>query len=94
MIAHVGARNFNEAVKMGSEIYDELKFIFLARIGKTAVNVVVLQSPQWQSYSRVCFCQMNERLIDTWNKLTFSLPDSYILLLLVTVDQNAATLWR
>jgi enolase len=39
MVALVGARNFSEAVRMGSEIYHELKFILSARMGKTAVNV-------------------------------------------------------
>jgi enolase len=38
MIAPVGARNFSEAVRMGSEIY-QLKFILSTKIGKTAVNV-------------------------------------------------------
>jgi enolase len=39
MIAPVGARNFSEAVRIGSEIYHELKFILSTRVGKTAVNV-------------------------------------------------------
>jgi enolase len=39
MIAPVGARNFSEAVRMGTEIYHELKFILSTRMGKTAVNV-------------------------------------------------------
>jgi enolase len=39
MIAPVGARNFSAAVRVGSEIYHELKFILSTRIGKTAINV-------------------------------------------------------
>jgi enolase len=39
MIAPVGARDFGEAVRMGSEIYHELKSILSTNLGKTAVNV-------------------------------------------------------
>jgi enolase len=39
MIAPVGARDFVEAVRMGSEIYHELKSILSTNLGKTAVNV-------------------------------------------------------
>jgi len=39
MIAPVGAKDFTESVRMGSEIYHELASILSTKLGKTATNV-------------------------------------------------------
>lgn len=39
MIAPVGAKDFSEAVRMGCEVYQELKSLLSTNLGKAAVNV-------------------------------------------------------
>ncbi len=39
MIAPIGAKTFSEALKMGVEVYHELRTILIEKYGKTAVNV-------------------------------------------------------